>query len=110
MGLFLVPTSVSACAKNKTETSCCKKSEKEEKTKNCCKKEHSENDQDDNDCNGGCGNAACSCSNVQISSFLILHQQEIPDIEISSIYEEIMYVSTIHSQDYYFFWQPPKIG
>ena len=110
IGIFLVPTPAAACSSTKTESGCCKKSDKEKETKDCCKKAKSKSEKEENDCNGNCGNSSCSCSPIQISSFLIMHPVEIPEVEFQVFLEEILYVSGIYAQDYYFFWQPPKIG
>ena len=130
LGFFLMPTLSYACGKDHKKNaqshtaathsqttisigskanSCCDKKTSQTEKKDCCKNKHSQNNNDNDDCNGKCGNSSCHCPAVAFG--FILYSSELKyNLAIVPQKQFFLYSDPYISSGYHSIWQPPKIS
>ena len=113
-GFFATPTLTYACGtnSNKTEKSCCNKDKaKRTDKKDCCKSPHSNNNINDDGCDGKCKHTSCSCSTSHFAFNLpftieLKFKNCFVESEKNKFYDKQIYLS----DGFYTIWTPPNIG
>ncbi|MBP7642689.1 MAG: hypothetical protein KA767_05085 [Saprospiraceae bacterium] len=110
LGFFLTPTLTYACGKpaEKTEKSCCEKGVSISDKKDCCKT-HSENDNNNDGCEGKCGHPSCHCPITPLTIALPFVSKEKHNFYFVEK-QSIPYTETYTSSGFCSIWLPPKIG
>lgn len=113
LGFALTPNIAFACSA-KVEKACCKKEkstkkETETESKNCCKKAKQQSN-DEEDCDGKCGDKSCHCPTIDSSFILPLFFQINNDFYFSNKNQKISYVKTYLSSGFHNIWSPPNIS
>ncbi|MCM4154390.1 hypothetical protein [Gramella sp. AN32] len=111
LGIFLVPTSVLAHIdlSHKSEKNCC--SGNVEHAQDDCCKNHKTPDNEENDCNGTCGNLACHCpSTINLPVNYSTTSEETIAGVISFYNDHWNYTKQQPKPFYFQIWTPPKLS
>ena len=111
LGFFLTPTLTNACGKShtKTEKSCCNKKTSQTDKKDCCIN-HTDNNQNNDGCDGKCKNHSCHCPTVCFGCTLPFTSEPKYSILVVSKKQFFPYTNPYPSSGFHSIWQPPKIG
>jgi hypothetical protein len=113
VGFIVNPTEVYACGTKsvKIEKSCCKeKLSNKKESKSCCDSKSTDNE--DNSCNGKCGNSNCTTSASVGSSIFVYNEIEFTNtnFDFSIKKSKIHYSENLLSDGFTSIWLIPKIG
>ncbi|MBK7800964.1 MAG: hypothetical protein IPJ53_17880 [Saprospiraceae bacterium] len=113
LGIFATPTLTYACGKNqqKQKNLVAKNLKAKKQKKECCKKSNSQNDKENNGCDGKCNNSNCSCPTVHFAFALPFYAELKAKTNFTESKKTKLYYNENYLSDgFTSIWTPPNIG